>query len=307
MREVMPLHDRFAELAETGRVEARALRDQLRGWADTLERLSTRLDARLDENAATQRVDAMALRGRLDAIAPPFPSLPRLDSNGSAAWFHSNVEGAFRGSPDDIRKRLAVYLPHVRALQDRPAQALDLGCGRGEWLDLLQGEGIVATGVDENEVSANRCIERGLQVVCADALMYMRGLADGTLSIVSAFHVVEHLATETLVAWLLEARRLLRSGGLLILETPNAENVVVGATTFHLDPTHRRPIPAELLRVIVGFAGFDVVEIVRLQADAALQEVAANEHWPPTLRNLLGGPRDIGLVAKPRAVEPTPA
>ena len=111
------------------------------------------------------------------------------------------------------------------------------------------------------------------------------------------FHVVEHLPTETMVRMLLEARRVLIPGGLLILETPNPDNVLVASNSFHLDPTHRRPIPAPLLRVIVEFAKFHVVEMLALQPDDAMREAALAERWPATLTRLLAGPRDLGIVA----------
>lgn len=307
MREVTPLRERVDALAESAQAQARALQDELREWAAALERLSARQSDRLDEVEAMRRRDVTTLHGRIETLAPPFPALPDLDSNATAAWFHARVEAEFRGSMDDIRQRLTVYLPHVRSLRERPAHALDLGCGRGEWLELLRDEGIAATGVDENEVSVDRCTLRGLHAVRADALEYMRRQPDCAFSIVTAFHLVEHLATEAVVAMLLEARRLLRPGGLLILETPNADNIRVGATTFHLDPTHHRPVPVELLRLVVGFAGFEVIDILELHPDEAMRDVAASEHWPPTLLNLLGGPRDLGLVATPRLADPAPA
>ena len=110
--------------------------------------------------------------------------------------------------------------------------------------------------------------------------------------------MIEHLAPETLLALLLETRRVLRPGGIMILETPNPANLIVGASSFYHDPTHRHPLPAPLLRFVVEWARFEVVEILALQPDHALLDVATREGWPPTLQRLLSGPQDLSVIAR---------
>jgi SAM-dependent methyltransferase len=258
-----------------------------------------KLEAATDQMSKRAGTEAQALHARLDRVAPRFPPLANLGSDDSAAWFYAGIEERFRGPRESIVQRLRIYLPFVEQLRATaaPVRALDLGCGRGEWIELLRGEAVEATGVDENPVIVNACVGRGLPVVRAEAFEYLRAQPEGAFDLVTSFHVIEHLPTETAVAWLLEIRRVLRPGGMLILETPNAENLMVGASTFYNDPTHRHPVPAELLRFIVEFARFDVVEILPLQPNEPMLDVARGEDWPPTLRELLGGPRDIGIVA----------
>jgi O-antigen chain-terminating methyltransferase len=253
------------------------VRRELTGITEWLGRLG-QSTARLAEEdaAAAQSMQAIAgefalqiesVRARLEAIAPSFPALPNLDAEHVAAWFHAAIEGAFRGPEAEIRKRFSAYLPYVTRLPREIAAltAVDIGCGRGEWLRTLNEAGIAALGVDSNPVSVERCIANGLKVVREDAIAYLRYQAPESLSVVSAFHVIEHLATESLIALLIEAHRVLVPGGLLLLETPNPDNVLVGATSFYLDPTHRHPIPAPLLRVMLEFSKFDVVESRALQ------------------------------------------
>ena len=316
-REMTDLAARLAVVAATldresaeGTAVREGVRRELTGITEWLGRLgqSTTQLAQADRDA-TQSMQASArefareiesVRARLEAIAPSFPVLPNLGAEHGAAWFHAAIEGAFRGSEVEIRKRFSAYLPYVARLPREIATltAVDIGCGRGEWLRELNDAGMAAIGVDSNPVSVERCVANGLKVVREDAIVYLRHQANESLGVVSAFHVIEHLATETLMALLIEAHRVLVPGGLLLLETPNPDNVLVGATSFYLDPTHRHPIPAPLLRVMLEFAKFDVVESLALQPNDEMREFAQAEHWPPTLLRLLAGPRDIGVVAR---------
>jgi O-antigen chain-terminating methyltransferase len=311
----------MAAMIDQNSTDAQAVREGVRseiiGITEWLERLgqSTTQLAQADRDA-TQSIQASArefarqiesVRARLEAIAPSFPTLPNLDAENGAAWFHAAIESTFRGPEAEIRKRFSAYLPYVTRLPREIAAltAVDIGCGRGEWLRELNDAGMTAIGVDSNPVSVERCVSNGLKVVREDAITYLRHQVNESLGVVSAFHVIEHLATESLIALLIEAHRVLAPGGLLLLETPNPDNVLVGATSFYLDPTHRHPIPAPLLRVMLEFAKFDVVESLTLQPNDEMREFAQAEHWPPTLLRLLAGPRDIGVVARKPGDGPT--
>ena len=180
--------------------------------------------------------------------------------------FYRAFEDRFRGSRDLIRDRLiAGYKPfvdHVAAQGN--SRALDLGCGRGEWLEILRESGIDARGVDLDDGMLEAARTAGLDVERCDALEALRGEADGALALISGFHIAEHLPFAELLALMTEARRALRPGGLLILETPNPENLVVGTANFHLDPTHIAPIPVDRLAFMAEFAGFARSAILRL-------------------------------------------
>lgn len=186
--------------------------------------------------------------------------------------FYRAFEEKLRGSRDLIKQRLAVYIPFIQplAIICPIAKALDLGCGRGEWIELLGEHGIDAKGIDIDEGMLNVCRERGLDVETADAVSYLQNLPDASLCAISGFHIAEHLPFEALKQIIQQAKRTLVPGGLLILETPNPENITVGTCNFYLDPTHQRPIPPLLLRFLPEHYGFARIKILRLQENPNL-------------------------------------
>ncbi|MDE1164234.1 MAG: glycosyltransferase [Pseudomonas sp.] len=186
--------------------------------------------------------------------------------------FYRAFEDKLRGSRQLIKARLEAYLPFlgvVKELYLNP-QVVDLGCGRGEWLELLGENGFAARGVDLDDEMLQACRDIGLNVTTGDALSYLKSMPDDSVVVVSAFHLVEHIPFNTLQDLVIEALRVLKPGGLLILETPNPENLVVGTANFYLDPTHICPIPPALLSFVPEYYGFDRVQTVRLQEAAEL-------------------------------------
>lgn len=222
--------------------------------------------------------------------------------------FYRAFEDCHRGSRELIASRLVAYRPFVRALKSAfpDGAGVDLGCGRGEWLELLAAEGLSCQGIDLDDGMLADCRERGLAVEQGDALTWLRAQPDDGLALVSAFHMVEHLPFETLQTLIAEALRVLCPGGLLIMETPNPENLVVGTESFYLDPTHTRPLPAALLSFLARFHGFERVRVLRLQHDPALRDavvlglrqviegvspdysVLAQKHGPQSVTDALG-------------------
>lgn len=181
--------------------------------------------------------------------------------------FYRAFEDRYRGSRELIKSRLAVYLPFISPLQSLYANctALDVGCGRGEWLELLLEQGFDPQGVDLDEGMLATCLEMQLPAVLGDALVALQNLPDESLTIVSGFHIAEHIPFESLQTLVSEALRVLKPAGLLILETPNAENITVGAHTFYMDPTHEKPIPSSLLSFLTEYSGFARNKVLRLQ------------------------------------------
>jgi len=147
---------------------------------------------------------------------------------------------------------------------------LDLGCGRGEWLELMADEGFEAHGVDLDESMLAAHKAEGLSVTKADAMEYLQALHNDSVVLVSGFHIIEHIAFESLQKLVSEAFRVLRPGGLLILETPNPESLSVSTTEFYLDPTHRRPIPPKLLYFLADYNNFVRIKLLRLQESPLL-------------------------------------
>ena len=191
----------------------------------------------------------------------------------TSGTFYRDFEADFRGSRDEISERLRVYVPFLRPFvansPGRPELA-DLGCGRGEWLELAEQNGMRAVGVDLDEGMLQACFSRGLSARKMDGLEFLRSLPDNSQAVVSAIHVVEHLPFQMLQSLVAEAHRVLQPGGLLICETPNPENLNVGTVTFHLDPTHYKPLPPSLLSYVPRYFGFIRCNVLRLQEQQSL-------------------------------------
>ena len=187
--------------------------------------------------------------------------------------FYRAFEEKFRGSRALIQQRLEVYLPFVQPVCAAYPEALvlDLGCGRGEWLELLQKHAISAMGVDLDTGMLEACQQLNLKVQCQDALESLKQLQDGSASVISAFHLVEHLPFDHVKDLVAECQRVLKPGGLLIMETPNPENFMVATQSFYLDPTHLRPIPPDLLAFVPEYLGYEPVKILRLQETAGVK------------------------------------
>jgi O-antigen chain-terminating methyltransferase len=215
--------------------------------------------------------------------------------------FYRAFEDQHRGSRELIKTRQRAYLPFIDPLKAHypDASALDLGCGRGEWLELLTESGFKASGVDLDDGMLAVCRERGMAVQTKDAVTALQEQSDASLAIVSGFHLAEHIPFEALQSLISESLRALKPAGLLILETPNPENIVVGTANFYLDPTHRQPIPPLLLSFLAEYCGFARVKVIRLQAPVDL-----NAGRKLNMHDVLGGVSpDYAIVAQKAAPE----
>lgn len=246
--------------------EARQKADALKAVVTGLEVISQRLskienrkpERELHSDQLAQirplKVKVDVISRRLDEIAPIFAGQDE---------FYASLEDRFRGSTEEIRKRQEHYVSFVQAAEAGIPEApvLDIGCGRGEWLSLLQDHGKTAYGIELNEVFLARCRQEKLNVRQDEALQHLESLVPASLGAITGFHVIEHLPTNQPIRLVQLAFRALRPGGVLILETPNPEHLSVAALRFYLDPTHVRPIPPALLEFIARHAGFDNVRI----------------------------------------------
>ncbi|MEO0368959.1 MAG: methyltransferase domain-containing protein, partial [Pseudomonadota bacterium] len=217
--------------------------------------------------------------------------------------FYLALENQFRGSKQLIRDRLAVYNGSLMFLKDMfkdRIEALDLGCGRGEWLETLRDSGIECSGVDTDANMVAACTELGFEVLLSDAIDGLRAKRGSSLNLISAFHVIEHIPFSQLSDLVAEAFRVLKPGGVLILETPNPENLVVGSCNFYIDPTHIKPIPPPLLDFLVRYKGFEETVVLRLQHETNLEN-KANVLMRDVLR---GCSPDYGIVAKKPPARP---
>jgi len=189
-------------------------------------------------------------------------------------------EDRYRGSTEEIRQQVAVYLPYISAVYESEKPVLDIGCGRGEWLQLLTEHKIEAQGLDINAVMIAQAQQSKLEVQCTDALEYLKQLPDASLSAVTGMHILEHLEFKYMLRLLQEVLRVLKSNGIAIFETPNPENIFVGAQFFYTDPTHNNPLVPDTMDFIFKYIGYAKTEIKRLHSYA---EVSA----------AMGKPRDL--------------
>ena len=171
------------------------------------------------------------------------------------------LERRYRGTESEIEERLAVYLPELAERQP----VLDLGCGRGESLQVFGRQGIEARGVDGNGEMVAHCRKLGLEAEEGDLFQYLAAVEPESLGAVVSFHVAEHLPPTTLPRLVRLAHRALRPGGILILETPNPLSLVVAARSFWVDPTHQRPVHPETLKLLFDLAGFEDVRYLPLR------------------------------------------
>jgi SAM-dependent methyltransferase len=168
------------------------------------------------------------------------------------SYKYVGFEDQFRGSREAISARLESYLPSFAGAAD----VLDIGCGRGEFLELLAGAGIRAKGIDLNHEMAELCRSRGLDVTAVDAVGYLSTLPDASLGGIFAAQVVEHLQPAYLLQFLELAFHRVRPGGRIVLETLNPACWVAFFDSYIRDITHVWPLHPETLKYLVLASGF---------------------------------------------------
>ena len=173
------------------------------------------------------------------------------------AFKYVGFENEFRGAPEEIRRRLEAYLPLFEGHTD----VLDIGCGRGEFLDLLRSKGISARGVDTNDAMVEETRARGLAAEKADALSYLSALPDASLGGLFAAQVIEHLQPDYLTRLVEVAAQKLRPGGLVIFETINPTCWVAFFESYIRDLTHVRPLHPETMQYLLRVSGFSHVRV----------------------------------------------
>lgn len=281
------LEKKIAQIEERSTNETAFVKGELSEYGSLLRRLlGGDLEGGLpprQNGAANKSTDAKAMRS-LDA-------------------FYFSFENRFRGPREEIKKRIAVYLPFLRKARAGAAgrPVLDLGCGRGEWLEILKENKLVGEGVDLNSAMISQCKERHLKVRHGDALEHLRSLRANSQGGVTGFHIIEHLPFEVLMEVFRETRRVLKPGGVAIFESPNCKNLVVGACNFHIDPTHRHPVFPETAEFMLASHGFEKIQIEYLSPVTDVN-FAADTKELAIVRDLLYGPQDFGIIAyKPKA------
>jgi SAM-dependent methyltransferase len=180
-----------------------------------------------------------------------------LEGTPGPSFDYFGFEERFRGSEEDIKERQRVYVEFFKEAQP----VLDIGCGRGEFLELSTAIGIKAKGVDVDLDMVLYCQEKGLDVVREDAFTYLESLPDESLGGLFAAQLVEHLEPTRIIELVNLCHRKLQPKGVLILETPNPICLAVFARSFYMDFSHIRPIHPEAMKFLFESAGFQDLQV----------------------------------------------
>ena len=205
-----------------------------------------------------------------DSASPPEPQKSALPT--AVPFDYAGFEERFRGPEATIRARQEFYIPYFKDCR----RVLDLGCGRGEFLELLKELDVTGSGVDLNPDAISACRAKNIEARQADIFDFLSGQPDQSFDGIFCAHVVEHLASESLPSLVDLAARKLTPGGLFALETPNPACLAIFAGDFYLDPTHQKPVPSLQLDFYLQEAGFVEIETHELHPAAEVfSELAA--------------------------------
>jgi 2-polyprenyl-3-methyl-5-hydroxy-6-metoxy-1,4-benzoquinol methylase len=198
----------------------------------------------------------------------------------------------FRGPEEHVKSSQRFYLSYFANCKD----VLDIGCGRGEFLELMHEAGIPARGIDLNAESVNLCRSKGLRAEVADLLVHLDSLEDASLDGIFSAQVVEHLPPDRVPEMIRLAARKLVRGGVMAIETPNPACLAIFATHFYLDPTHTRPVPYALLAYYMQECGVGNVE--RRDLSPALESFPSLAGLPEEFRSTFFGGLDYAIIGR---------
>lgn len=253
---------------------------------DAIEQLRTITNVAHRAAIAAQRASAQGARGAHGAqSATGAESAAGAQGASSEALAYVAFEDRFRGTEDEIRERQRDYLQYFTGQSD----VVDVGCGRGEFLELLRESGVRARGLDLNPEMVELCKSRGLDATHADARSYLRAQADQSLGGLIALQVVEHLEPPYLAELLSLGYDKLRPGATMVLETINPACWVAFFESFIRDLTHVKPIHPDTLQYMLQASGFSDVQIVYrspIAEGGKLRRVTPRpEHYGDTARD----------------------
>jgi 2-polyprenyl-3-methyl-5-hydroxy-6-metoxy-1,4-benzoquinol methylase len=299
LRSVADLQGAFQHRATLMEANFRDIaRSQHADYLGALERSTVELQKKFwDEVAKARREferliheELRIVRQRASQQQPaPTKTAPAAEPAHELSFDYGRFAERFRGTEDYVKKNIQFYLPRFQVR----APVLDIGCGRGEFLEMLRDAGVEARGIDLSEESVARCRQKGLQVDQADLFSYLNDLPDGSLGGIFCAQVIEHLAPASLPEMIRLASDKLSRDGVLALETPNPECLAIFASHFYLDPTHTRPIPHPLAAFYMEESGLGQIEVHRLSP--AVESMPALSGLPEDFRNAFFGGLDYAI------------
>jgi O-antigen chain-terminating methyltransferase len=258
---------------------------QKRLWAD-LEQIQRDFEKMIHS-------ELRVLRQKQPVAAAESASLPSATSSPETPIDWMRFGEVFRGCEERIHERQE---HHARRFVGTVGEIIDLGCGRGEFLEAAREQGLEAHGIDQSAENIALCTAKGLVAERADLFGYLAAQPDRSLAGVYCSQVVEHLPPDRLPVLIGLLGAKLRPGALLAIETPNPECLAIFATHFYIDPTHTRPVPPVLLRFYLEEAGFGGVEVERLSP--AVESLPALAELPEGVRSTLFGGLDYAIFGR---------
>ena len=212
------------------------------------------------------------------------PDAPALD--------YSPFSERFRGSEEEISRSQNFYRPWFEGR----GNVLDIGCGRGEFLGLMREMGVPAKGIDLSAESVAQCRSKGFDAETADLFEFLSNAPDGEFEGIFCSQVVEHLDPFRLPRMISLCAEKLARGGVIAIETPNPGCLAIFATFFYLDPTHKRPVPSQLLEFYMTEAGLSDMEVHPLSpASEMFPELL---ELPEAVRNRFFGGLDYAIIGR---------
>jgi len=197
------------------------------------------------------------LLATLEKKKAPLPRLVKEILMPLEDWRYAGFENRFRGDSEEVKKQQASYLSYFK----KGGRVLDLGCGRGEFMELLKENGIEAMGFDINEEMIDICLDKGLPCQKGDILEKLAECKDGSFSGIFSSQVIEHLPPAYLRRMVELCYFKLDPSGVIVLETINPTSVFALVQIYYLDLSHQKPVHPQALKFLLESAGFEEVEI----------------------------------------------
>jgi 2-polyprenyl-3-methyl-5-hydroxy-6-metoxy-1,4-benzoquinol methylase len=260
---------------------------QKRLWAD-LERIRVEYERLIHIEL---RLIRLRLQPQPQAHSQPQVAVAAAPVPAAAFFDYTRFAERFRGSEDYVRGTQEFYVPFFEGV----GRVLDIGCGRGEFLEVMRDHGVSARGIELSPESVSYCRSKGLEVEQADLFRYLSDLPEATEDAIFSAQVVEHLDPALLPEMIRLCASRLRKGGLLAIETPNPECLAIFASHFYLDPTHARPVPHPLLAFYMEEAGLGKIEVRHFSP--AVESFPEIQSLPPDFAARFFGGLDYALFA----------
>ncbi|MGA3020243.1 MAG: class I SAM-dependent methyltransferase [Bryobacteraceae bacterium] len=264
---------------------------QKRLWAD-LERMRGELERMIHG-------ELRMIRQRAQVAAAASPAPPSAEAGPAPgptdpplAFDYSKFAERFRGTEEYVKAGQQLYLPYFEGCRS----VLDIGCGRGEFLEMMRDASVPARGIDLGAESVAVCRLKGLDAEIADVFPYLASLEEGTLDGIFCSQVVEHLPPARLPELIRLCAERLARGGVIAIETPNPECLAIFGTHFYLDPTHTRPVPHPLLMFYLEEYGVGQMELRRLSP--AVETMPSLGSLPDDFRGAFFGSLDYAVIGR---------